>query len=59
MEEPADPNFVEDMADVEARNYQQMKDKGISIFAMNSNSVFYTYFIQLLIFAHVFRYNFE
>ena len=28
MEEPTDPNFVEDMADVEARNYQQIKDKG-------------------------------
>ena len=28
MEEPADPNFVEDMADVEARNYENQKEKG-------------------------------
>lgn len=29
MEEPTDSNFVEDMADVEARNYQQIKNRGI------------------------------
>ena len=40
MEEPKDANFVEDMADVEARNYQQQKEKGIatpSIFSYNIN----------------------
>ena len=33
MEEPTNANFVEDMADIEARNYQQIKEKGIPIFS--------------------------
>lgn len=35
MEEPTDPNFVEDMADVEARNYENLREKG-TIFLWHS-----------------------
>ncbi|XP_066924379.1 cell division cycle 5-related protein-like [Clytia hemisphaerica] len=39
MEEPTDPNFVEDMADVEARNYENLKEKEAAEFRRRAQSV--------------------